>query len=178
MNSGNSDFNKLNEPSTAFYKPSETIKKKVDSSSTIKTNTDPQKTNSSSYIASPSQQPNFSFDDVVSKWETFIHSINSEKGLTLGPALKGFNLVSLKENNLFFSTEKDEDLNTFRLNEKYLTKKSEEFFGRRFNFVVNSQLKSVPEKSSLDNSPESRQTNPTDPYEEIIINELGGEKIA
>lgn len=178
VNSDNPDLNKVTESSTTFYKPSETVKKKVDNSSTIKTNTDPQKTNSSSYIASPSQQPNFSFDDVVSKWETFIHSINSEKGLTLGPALKGFDLISLKENNLFFSTEKDEDLNTFRLNEKYLTKKSEEIFGRRFNFVVNTQLKSIPEKSKLDNSSESKQTNPTDPYEEIIINELGGEKIA
>lgn len=178
VNSDNPDLNKVTESSTTFYKPSETVKKKVDNSSTIKTNTDPQKTNSSSYIASPSQQPNFSFDDVVSKWETFIHSINSEKGLTLGPALKGFDLISLKENNLFFSTEKDEDLNTFRLNEKYLTKKSEEIFGRRFNFVVNTQLKSIPEKSKVDNSSESKQTNPTDPYEEIIINELGGEKIA
>ena len=90
VNSDNPDLNKVTESSTTFYKPSETVKKKVDSSSTIKTNTDSQKTNSSSYIASPSQQPNFSFDDVVSKWETFIHSINSEKGLTLGPALKGF----------------------------------------------------------------------------------------
>lgn len=178
VNSDNPDLNKVTESSTTFYKPSETVKKKVDNSSTIKTNTDPQKTNSSSYIASPSQQPNFSFDDVVSKWETFIHSINSEKGLTLGPALKGFDLISLKENNLFFSTEKDEDLNTFRLNEKYLTKKSEEIFGRRFNFVVNTQLKSIPEKSKVDNNSESKQTNPADPYEEIIINELGGEKIA
>jgi len=32
------------------------------------------------------------------------------------------NLLSLKENNLYFSADKDEDLNTFRLNEKYLTK--------------------------------------------------------
>jgi DNA polymerase-3 subunit gamma/tau len=178
VNSGNPESNKLNEPTTAFYKPAESIKKKVDSSATTMKITEPQKTSSSSYIASPSQQPNFSFDDIVSKWENFIRSINSEKGLTLGPALKGFDLISLKENNLFFSTEKDEDLNTFRLNEKYLTKKSEEFFGRRFNFVVNSQLKSIPEKSKMDNAKEAKESNSADPYEGIIINELGGEKIA
>jgi DNA polymerase-3 subunit gamma/tau len=178
VNSDNPELNKTAEPATTFYKPSETVKKKVDSSETAIKKTEPQKTSSSSYIASPSQQPNFSFDDVVSKWESFIHSINSEKGLTLGPALKSFNLLSLKENNLFFSTEKDEDLNTFRLNEKYLTKKSEEFFGRRFNFVVNTQLRSIPEKSKMENAQESNPTNPIDPYEEIIINELGGEKIA
>ncbi|MDH3268006.1 MAG: DNA polymerase III subunit gamma/tau [Ignavibacteria bacterium] len=174
----NSELFKSAESSKAFYKPAETVKKKVDSSATTKKGTEPQKTNSSSYIASPSQQPNFSFDDVVNKWGDFIHSINSEKGLTLGPALKGFNLLSLKDNNLFFSTEKNEDLNTFRLNEKYIAKKSEEFFGRRFNFIVSNQLNSIPEKNKVDNAQESKQTNSTDLYEEIIINELGGEKIA
>ena len=178
VSSDNPEFNKTAESSTAYYKPPETVKKKVDSSAVTKKKTGPQKINSTTYTASPSQQPNFSFNDVVNKWDNFIHSINSEKGLTLGPALKGFNLLSLKENNLFFSTEKDEDLNTFRLNEKYLSKKSEEFFGRRFNFFVNTQLKSIPEQNKVDNAQESKQTRSTDPYEEIIINELGGEKIA
>ncbi|MFI5237847.1 MAG: hypothetical protein ACHQLA_07915, partial [Ignavibacteriales bacterium] len=98
--------------------------------------------------------------------------------LTLGPALEGFNLLSLKENNLFFSTEKVEDLNTFKLNEKYLSKKSEEFFGRRFNFVVNTTLKSAPAQSKTSDSEKSKESSSVDPYEEIIINELGGEKIA
>ena len=178
VNSDNPDFNKTTEPSTTFYKSSETVKKKVDSSKSARERTEPQEVKSTSYIASPSQQPNFSFDDVVSKWENFIRSINSEKGLTLGPALKGFNLHSLKENNLIFSTEKDEDLNTFRLNEKYLSKKSEEFFGRRFNFVANTHLRSIPDKNNIDSAQESNPTSSTDPYEEIIINELGGEKIA
>ncbi len=178
VNSDNPELTKSAESSTAYYKPPETVKKKVDKSSTIKKNNKPAKTKSSSYITSPSQQPNFSFDDVVGKWGNFIHSINSEKGLTLGPALKGFNLLSLKDNNLFLSTEKNEDLNTFRLNEKYIAKKSEEFFGRRFNFIVNNQLNSIPEKNKVDDAQESKQTKSTDLYEEIIINELGGEKIA
>jgi DNA polymerase-3 subunit gamma/tau len=178
VNSDNPDLNKITESPAVFYKPSEPIKKKVDNSIPTAKKTEPKKTNSSSLLASPSLQPNFSFDDVVNRWESFINSINSEKGLTLGPALKGFNLISLKENNLYFSTEKDEDLNTFKLNEKYLNKKSEEVFGRRFNFVVNTQFKPISEKIKSDNIQESKQNNAADPYEEIIINELGGEKIA
>jgi len=178
VNSDNPEFDKTAKPATTFYKPSETVKKKEDSSKSARKRTEPHEVKPKSYIASPSQQPNFSFDDVVSKWENFIHSINSEKGLTLGPALKGFNLHSLKENNLFFSTEKDEDMNTFRLNEKYLSKKSEEFFGRRFNFVANTHLRSIPEKIKNDSIQESNSKSSTDPYEEIIINDLGGEKIA
>jgi DNA polymerase-3 subunit gamma/tau len=178
VNSGNPESDKLNEPTTAFYKPTESIKKKVDSSATSIKKTKPQEVNPSTAIVSPSLQPNFSFDDVVRKWEFFIESINTEKGLTLGPALKGFNLISLKENNLYFSSEKDEDLNTFRLNEKYLTKKSEEFFGRRFNFMISNSKTSKPEEIKSTKTIQPQVQNSADPYEEIILNELGGEKIA
>jgi len=178
VNSGNPESDKLNEPTTSLYKPTESIKKKVDSTSTSIKKTKSQEVNPSTAIVSPSLQPNFSFDDVVRKWEFFIESINTEKGLTLGPALKGFNLLSLRENNLYFSSEKDEDLNTFRLNEKYLTKKSEEFFGRRFNFMISNSKTSKPEEIKSTKTIQPQVQNSADPYEEIILNELGGEKIA
>ena len=177
VNSGNQEADKFNEPTSGFYKPTESIKKKVDSpipeSSQVKS---PTQTVSPS--VNPAVQPSFSFDDVVKKWEYFIESINTEKGLTLGPALKNFNLMSLKENNLYFSTENYEDLNTFRLNEKYLTKKSEEYFGWRFNFIVSNTKTKRPEKKKTAGTAESINQNFTDPYEEIILNQLGGEKIA
>lgn len=171
VNSSNPELDKLNEPTAAFYKPTESIKKKVDSSDTTIKKAKSQK-------VSLSLQPNFSFDDVVMKWELFIESINTEKGLTLGPALKGFNLLSLRENNLYFSADKDEDLNTFRLNEKYLIKKSEEFFGRRFNFMISNSKSRKPEEVKSTKTSPTKDQNPADPYEEIILNELGGEKIA
>ena len=178
VGSDNSVSDKITEPASGFYKPTEPVKKKVDSPATTVKKTNPQEVKPSATIVSPSLQPNFSFDDVVKKWEYFIDSINIEKGLTLGPALKGFNLISLKDNNLYFSTEKDEDLNTFRLNEKYLTKKSEEYFGRRFNFMVSNDrtVRSEDKKSTGTN--DSKDKNSTDPYEEIILNQLSGEKIA
>jgi len=177
VNSANPETYKLSEPTSGFYKPTES-KKKADSLTTDAKKQEPLKVNPSAKIASPSLQPNFSFDDVVRKWEYFIESINTEKGLTLGPALKGFNLVSLKENNLYFSSEKDEDLNTFRLNEKYLTKKSEEFFGRRFNFLLSNSRTKKSEETKSTKTSQPKDQKSTDPYEEIILNELGGEKIA
>ena len=176
VDSGTSHSDKTADSST-FYKPDSLPKKKVDNPHPIAKTPMLQKSDSINYIASPSQQPNFSFDDLINKWENFINSINSEKGLTLGPALKGFNLHSLKENNLFFSTEKEEDLNTFRLNEKYLTKKTEEFFGRRFNFIVNTKVKPILGSKKIETKEDDKQIL-SDPYEDIIINELGGEKIA
>jgi DNA polymerase-3 subunit gamma/tau len=167
----------LKEPISSSYSQEKFSKKKVDSPVT-----ESPKIISPTPIVSqsitPTIHPNFSFDDVVKKWEYFIESINIEKGLTLGPALKNFNLTSLKENNLYFSTENDEDLNTFRLNEKYLAKKSEEYFGRRFNFMFSNTKSSTSEKKKTTETNESKAPNSTDPYEDIILNQLGGEKIA
>ena len=177
VGSDNPVADKITEPASGFYKPAEPVKKKVDSSIAetrqIKTSSQPV-----SPLINPAIQPSLSFDDVVKKWEYFIESINTEKGLTLGPALKNFNLTSIKENNLYFSTENDEDLNTFRLNEKYLTKKSEDYFGRRFNFMVSNNRPTRSEDKKATATNYSKDKNSSDPYEEIILNQLGGEKIA
>jgi DNA polymerase-3 subunit gamma/tau len=168
---------KITESST-LYNSTSLNKKKVDSGVTSSVQTDQKISKPSAILPGPSSQPNLSFDDIVNKWELFIQSINTEKGLTLGPALKGFNIISLKDNNLYFSTGKDEDLNTFRLNEKYLTKKTEEFFGKRFNFVANRNAKENYDQKNEDDFKDDIKTSSIDPYEEIIVNELGGQKIA
>ena len=174
---GNNDINEksINEPAKSLFTPLTPSKKKADS---VETDTTATKISVKAPVEIPagaSTQPSLSFEDVVKKWGVFIESINSEKGLTLGPALKAFNLLSLNENNLVFSTEKEEDLNTFRLNEKYLSKKSEEYFGKRFNFIASDQKKHIKIKTHTNKSEKSETS---DPYEQIIVNELKGVKIA
>ncbi|NWG28702.1 MAG: DNA polymerase III subunit gamma/tau [Ignavibacteriaceae bacterium] len=175
-----SDENKIvtKEPTKSYYNPEPTIKKKVDKPSAEVKKFDLTEVKSREIISGPALQPNFSFDDIIKRWENFIESINIEKGLTLGPALKSFNLISLKDNNLYFSTEKAEDLSTFRLNEKYLAKKSEEFFGRRFNFLISSEKTVHKDANKTAVKAKSENLNSEDTYEDIIINTLGGEKIA
>jgi len=169
---------KASEPAKPLYSPPAQTKKKVESTLSSSDKQQSKTKTPEQTFPGPSTQPNLSFDDVVSKWELFIDSINSEKGLTLGPALKDFNLISLKENNLRCTSDKEENLNTFRLNEKYLQKKSEEFFGRRFNFILGNH-KSTGSNEKLESETKTEKPMKTsDPYEDIIINELGGEKIA
>jgi len=178
VKANNNNLKTASEPAKPLYSSPAQTKKKVDSTLDSPNKQQTKTKTSNKSFPGPSTQPNLSFDDVVSKWGLFIDSINSEKGLTLGPALKDFNLISLKENNLRCSTEKEEDLNTFRLNEKYLEKKSEEFFGRRFNFIM-SNIKTSSSKENFESNAGNVQLEKTsDPYEDIIINELGGEKIA
>lgn len=175
-----SDENRIvaKEPSKSYFNSEPTIKKKVDRLSAEEKKSDIIEVKSPERISGPALQPNFSFDDIITRWENFIESINIEKGLTLGPALKNFNLISLIDNNLYFSTEKAEDLNTFRLNEKYLAKKSEEFFGRRFNFLISPEKSVRKEVIRTAINAKSENHSSEDTYEEIIINNLGGEKIA
>lgn len=175
-----SDENKIvsKEPSKSYYTSEPTVKKKVDKLSAEVEKSNITEVKSPEKISVAALQPNFSFDDIITRWENFIESINIEKGLTLGPALKNFNLISLTDNNLYFSTEKAEDLNTFRLNEKYLAKKSEEFFGRRFNFLISSQKSVRKNTNKTEIKAKSENLSSEDTYEDIIINSLGGEKIA
>ena len=89
-----------------------------------------------------------------------------------------FNLVSLNSNNLHLTTTNDEDANTFRINEKYLSKKSEDFFGHRFNFILNKTQTGLPSKKASTKKLQVEDKTSADPYEEIILNDLDGEKIA
>jgi DNA polymerase-3 subunit gamma/tau len=168
----------VKEPAKTFYSPETPAKKKVADSRYELIDSGQSESKPTPKIESPSLQPNFSFDDVVKKWEGFIDSINSEKGFTLGPALKNFSLLSLKDNNLYCSSENEADVNMIRINERYLTKKSEEFFGRRFNFSVNYLKTANKTKINSTDDIDSASSPSSDPYEEIILNELGGEKIA
>ena len=178
VGSENEKSENIKEPAKTFFSPAPPPKKKVDSTSA---GTEVEKASlveSSSKFESPALLPSHSFDDVVKKWEHFIDSISAEKGLTLGPALKNFNLISLKENNLFCSTESDADANTLRINEKYLARKSEEFFGRKFNFLVSNSGNTKTEEKKNSKTKSQKVENSINPYEEIILNKLGGEKIA
>ena len=176
------EANKLNEPTSELYKPTYPTKKKVDKFVKTKQSIETNQNKSTTELVRSSDnlvvESNFSFEDIVKKWKLFIESISREMGLTLGPALMNFNLVSMNKNNLHFTFESEADVNTFRINEKYINKKSEEYFGRRFNFIINKPaLIAQTGKTAAKFSLEKPETT-LDPYEEIIMKELDGEKIA
>jgi DNA polymerase-3 subunit gamma/tau len=123
-------------------------------------------------INTPIEEINF--DNIVKKWKSFVDFISLEKGLTLAPALQGFNLISLAGNKLLFSATNEQDKKLFEIHENYIEKKSEEFFGKRLKFNWSKAKNKVQSAGSI---PSDKLQNTTDPFEEVIINELGGEKI-
>lgn len=114
------------------------------------------------------------FDNIVNKWKSFVDFIGQEKGLTLAPALQGFNLISLSGNKLRFSTYDEQDKKLFEMHENYIEKKSEEFFGRRLKFNWSTEEVKI---KTAEPKPSAKFKSSSDPFEEVILNELGGEKI-
>ena len=177
VGAADSKINSVKESTKPLYSSEPASKKKVVDNQFKSNKSELIENHSSNKIESPATQPHFTFDDVVKKWEGFIESINSEKGFTLGPALKNFSLLSLKDNNLSCSAKNESDLNMFRINEKYLTKKSEEFFGRRFNFLVSHSITANTKSPKSEKEVDPTSSPDSDPYEDIIIKQLGAEKI-
>ncbi len=183
VNSSIEGDNDFNESSSRFYKSTETNKKKVaesakDFNSTTSKNDKPLKISEEKPIVNMVAESNFSIEDIISKWKLFIESIRPEKGFALVPALMNINPESLDRNNLNFDCKRKEDINTFRINERYLSKKSEEFFGRKLNFIFNEETTMLPEVKKSIPKVDYKDDETNDPYESFILNHLGGEKIA
>jgi len=122
------------------------------------------------------------FDRIISKWGYFIDEVSGEKGLTLGPAIKSLQVQSLSGNKLNVFSDYSEIQKTIELNNKYLEIKSEAIFGKRLIFQISNQFDA--KKQAVNHSiPKSKNTTNEeqkkfdDPYEQIIVNELGGIKI-
>jgi len=111
----------------------------------------------------------------------FIDEISNERGLTLGPAVNSLELQSLSGNQLNVSSNLSEIERTIEINKKYLERKSENIFGKRLRITVSTnpaQTIKYEKKLSKMNDDNSRTiTASLDPYEDVIINELGGIKI-
>jgi DNA polymerase-3 subunit gamma/tau len=179
----------LNEPSHISYKTKpETLSLKTDNfqKTEIKksepTNTKLNSNEVSGTISSNEQIGEINFDTVISKWQFFIDEVSGEKGLTLGPAIKSLQVQSISGNKLRVFSDYAQIEKTIELNNKYLEIKSETIFGKRLIFQFLSQFDAnkqaadrTIQKSKIRANKKEKKID--DPYEEIIVNELGGVKI-
>jgi hypothetical protein len=151
-------------------KKSEPTRSRIRSKQLVKTITDNE------------QNGEVDFDTVVNKWQYFINEVSDEKGLTLGPAIKSLQVQSISGNKLCVFSDYSQIEKTIGLNNKYLENKSETIFGKRLVFQISHQFGA--NKQAVDQPiQKSKKTDKAkekkfdDPYEEIIVNELGGIKI-
>jgi len=128
------------------------------------------------------QNGEVNFETIISKWQHFINEVSDEKGLTLGPAIKSLQVQSITGNKLSVFSDHSQIEKTIKLNNKYLENKSETIFGKRLVFQFSNQFDA--NKQAVDQSIQKskkinkeKQKEFDDPYEEIIVKELGGVKI-
>ena len=131
--------------------------------------------------SSKAESDDFNLEFVSNKWQFFIDEISNERGLTLGPAVNSLELQSLSGNQLNVSSNISEIKRTIELNKKYLEKKSEIVFGKRLRITISSNpartIKYEKKSTKINDDNPVKKTASLDPYEDVIINELGGIKV-
>ena len=140
-----------------------------------------EESKTSQIIAEPIQGE-IDFEKISNMWQSFVDEISSERGLTLGPALTSLRLHSLSGNQINVSSAAVGIEKTMEINRKYLETKSELVFGKRLMFFLigeNETVDQSKEQKKPENKKPALKNNEVsdDPYEDVIINELGGVKI-
>uniref|UniRef100_A0A7V2ZKS1 DNA polymerase III subunit gamma/tau n=1 Tax=Ignavibacterium album TaxID=591197 RepID=A0A7V2ZKS1_9BACT len=114
-------------------------------------------------------------DDIISKWKIFVEDISKEKALLLAPIFSKVSPSDLDGNKLYLENLEPGFVETLSLNQEYLEKKSLSIFGKKLQFLEKKVEKNV--ESSISTSKISKSPI-SDPFEKIIIEELGGREIS
>ncbi len=127
-------------------------------------------------------ESSFSFNKILANWENFVDSIKSEKTLTVGPVVSEIKPQNLDGNKLFVYTPEEINKKVIEQNIDYISRKTEEFFGKKLIFHFN--LTTLPPDNVTTSfevpipKKESKKIKTDDnPIVDAIINELGGEEI-
>lgn len=167
----------------------EPVKKKLNNEEPVKKNHSKNLVASSNKKRTASQNVNqntvsdsesLNSKTINSSWSGFVEEISNEKSLIVGPFIQSVKLTEINGNNLSIYSQDPHYKTVFKQYQEYLSKKAFEYFGRKIHF----EFKQTEEKNNiLRTDPEKKETKISlakekDPFEEIIINELGGEEIS
>ena len=133
-------------------------------------------------LAKPNINPSeLNFDMIVAKWKDFLSEINKEKALTLSPLIARFYPANFDGLNLQLQSPDKTSESELMMHNIYMDKKSREFFGKKINFQFVPQQFSKAENAHKKVSKIAKKTDyapkSNDPYEKIILEELGGKEI-
>lgn len=131
--------------------------------------------------ATASRETSFSLNTILSNWDNFVEEVNGEKKLTVGPAVSIIKPQNLDGNKLFVYLPDDDSQKVIEQNSDYLSRKTEEFFGKKliFQFTVTPLTTDYVTTGVELNQVKKETKKKTDenPFVNAIITELGGEEI-
>ncbi len=125
-------------------------------------------------------QTDLNYELIIKKWQSFVDVVCKEKSFLLTPLFNNVKPVNFDGVNLQLESADPATESSLLLHQEYINKKSKDFFGKKVNI-----------KFSKPELPELKSTAPTvsktkkgakiskilDPYEKIIIEELGGREL-
>uniref|UniRef100_A0A832G081 DNA polymerase III subunit gamma/tau n=1 Tax=Ignavibacterium album TaxID=591197 RepID=A0A832G081_9BACT len=155
-----------------------TFQSKISTQKISSTSPEEAKTVNTSYSTKsipPSSANKTNIDEIVAKWRSFVEDISKEKAFLLAPIFSKVYPVEIEDNKLFLDNLEPGFLETISLNQDYLEKKSMNIFGKKLRFLEKKQEKVNPRQNFTAKTDNSSQS---DPFEKIIIEELGGREIS
>ncbi|HED05709.1 MAG TPA: DNA polymerase III subunit gamma/tau [Ignavibacteria bacterium] len=127
---------------------------------------------------------NFNFDTILKNWESFVQSINAEKGLILGPMVQNLKPIEFSGNNLTVYCSNENSKEEILAQKNYLDNKTNEIFGKRISIsftekkISNKVAPDIPsERPITEQKIKNNPGNKDDPLVKTIIHELGGKEL-
>ena len=121
------------------------------------------------------------FESIKNRWQSFVDSVSSEKGLIFGPFLQEIELVKLDGNKLSIQSKDAHAESIITDQEDYIQKKTMDFFGKRlyFKFLISeSHSGDLGTDGAKKGEKKANSNKDKSPTEEFIISILGGEEIS
>jgi DNA polymerase-3 subunit gamma/tau len=125
-------------------------------------------------------QTDLNFEIITQKWQSFVDDVCKEKSFLLTPLFNNVKPINFDGTNLQLESSDPTTESSLLLHQEYIDKKSRDFFGKKVTIKFASE-ESPKVKSSVStdskSSKSSKSSKITDPYEKIIIEDLGGREI-
>ncbi|HCY77090.1 MAG TPA: DNA polymerase III subunit gamma/tau [Ignavibacteriales bacterium] len=122
-------------------------------------------------------QSDLNFEMITEKWQNFVNDVCKEKSFLLTPLFNNVKPINFDGLNLHLQSSDPTTESSLKLHQEYIDKKSRDFFGKKVS------IKFGPMESAKVKSTVSKEIKPAksskikDPYEKIIIEDLGGQEI-
>jgi DNA polymerase-3 subunit gamma/tau len=125
-------------------------------------------------------QSDLNFEMITQKWQSFVDDVCKEKSFLLTPLFNNVKPINFDGINLQLESLDPTTESSLRLHQEYIDKKSRDFFGKKVNLMFGFDETQKPKSASskeTKSTKSSKTSKITDPYEKIIIEDLGGREI-
>ena len=125
-------------------------------------------------------QSDLNFELITQKWQSFVDDVCKEKSFLLTPLFNNVKPINFDGINLQLESSDPTTESSLLLHQEYIDKKSRDFFGKKVTIKFASEESPKAKSTAIKDtkstkSPKSSKI--TDPYEKIIIEDLGGREI-